>query len=125
VRAIAARVIVTTLADGTEETRNTAVPGDFIVTGLGGEKYVVKPATFLARYRAKPRKRGVYIPRGDIVAIPNPFGCPVSLRAPWGEMQQGSADCMIADMVDPNTGQRVRQPYLIGRAEFERTYAAV
>ena len=72
----------------------------------------------------KPRKRGVYIARGYIVAVPNPFGCPVSLRAPWGEMQHGSADCMIADVIDPKTGQRARQPYLIARAEFERTYVA-
>jgi hypothetical protein len=121
-RAVATRAVVTVLADGTEETKNTAAPGDFIVTGPGGEEYVLKRDTFLARYRAKPRKRGVYLPCGTIVAAPNPFACSISLKAPWGEMQNGSADCVIADTIDPKTGKRKRQPYLIARAEFERTY---
>jgi PGDYG protein len=124
-RAIATQAVDTILSDGTEETRNVAAPGDFINTGQGGERYVVKPSIFRTRYWPRPRKKGVYNARGTIVAIPNPFGRPICLKAPWGQMQRGSADCMIADIVDPESGRRAGQPYLIARAEFERTYVAV
>ena len=124
-RATEATPVETVLADGTEETRNVAEPGDYIVTGPGGERYVVKPETFEARYVRKPGKKGVYIARGYTLAVRNPFGQPISIVAPWGERQRGAADCMIADIFDPAKGQRAGEPYLIGSAEFARTYKPV
>jgi hypothetical protein len=103
-RATEATPVETVLADGTEETRNVAEPGDYIVTGPGGERYVVKPETFEARYVRKP------------------FARPISIVASWGEHQHGAADCMIADVFDRVKGQRAGEPYLIGSAEFARTY---
>lgn len=115
----------TVLADGTTETKNIAEPGDIIVTGAGGERWVVKPETFQARYVLKPGSKGTYIACGHIVAVKNPFGRPISIMAPWGEMQHGSKDCMIADVFNPATQQRAGEPYLIAAGEFALTYQPV
>ncbi len=124
-QASAATPVETVLADGTNETKNMAVPGDFIVTAPAGERYVVKPDTFLARYSPKRGQEGVYTARGQIVAVPNPLRRPLSIMASWGEAQHGSANCMIADIYDPATKQRKGQPYLIALAEFKKTYKPV
>ena len=115
----------TVLADGTKETSNVAEPGDVIVTGVGGERWVVKPETFQARYVLKRSGKAIYIARGQIVAFQNPFGRPICMMAPWGEMQYGSEDCMIADVVDPATQQSAGEPYLIAGEEFAQTYKLV
>ncbi len=117
--------VVTTLADGRRETRNVAAPGDYVVTAPGGEQYVVKPDVFAARYELKPGTRDVYLARGEIVAVPNPLGRFLYLVASWGQVQSGSADCMIADVFDPATKKRAGRPYIIDRAEFEKTYSRV
>lgn len=117
--------VETILADGRNETRNVAARGDYVVTGPGGEHYVVKPDVFAARYERKPGTRDVYLARGEIIAVPNPLGHAIHFRASWGEVQSGSADCMIADVYDPATRKRAGRPYIIGRAEFEETYTPV
>ena len=124
-RVSVATAVATILADGRRETSNVAVPGDYIVTAPGGERYVVKPDVFAARYEPKSGTRDVYLARGEIVAVPNPLGRAVHLVAPWGEVQSGSADCMIADAFDPVTKKRAGRPYIIDRAEFEKTYSRV
>ncbi len=124
-RVSVATPVLTILADGRQETRNVAAPGDYIVTGPGGEQYVVKPEVFAARYERKPGSRDVYFAHGQIVAIPNPLGSAVHLAASWGEVQSGSADCVIADTLDPATKKRAGRPYIIDRAEFEKTYSRV
>ena len=65
--------VVTTLTDGTVETKNRAQPGDYIVTAPAGERYVVKPETFLARYVPKPGEPNVYTALGQIIAAENPY----------------------------------------------------
>ena len=77
--------VKTVLADGTLETENIAEPGDYIVTGAGGERWVVKPGTFEARYVLKPGRKTVYAARGQAVAVENPYRPPISIMAPWGE----------------------------------------
>ncbi len=114
--------VETVLADGRKETRNVAAPGDYIVTGAQGEQYAVKPAVFSTRYELKPGTRDVYIARGHVVAIPNPFARPIYIVAPWGEIQHGSENCVIADMYDPASKKRAGQPYLIDRGSFDKTY---
>lgn len=115
--------VVTVLADGSTETTNHAQAGDYIVTGAGGERYVVKAPTFAQRYAPKPGAAGIYVALGHIVAVENPYGRPIVIMASWGEKQHGRTDCMIADIYDPATGRREGQPYIIARAEFEKTYA--
>lgn len=44
------------------------------------------------------------------------------MMASWGEMQNGQADCMIADTFDPETEILGGDPYIIGLAEFNTTY---
>lgn len=124
-RVSVATPVETILADGREETKNVATPGDFVVTGPGGERYVVKPEVFAARYGRKRGTGDVYLARGEIIAVPNPLGHAIRFWASWGEVQTGAADCMIADMFDPATRKRAGQPYIIGRAEFEKTYRRV
>ncbi len=117
--------VQTVLADGTRETSNIAEPGDYIVTAGSGERWVVKPETFEARYAPKSGTSTVYLARGEVIAVENPFRRPVFIMAPWGERQHGAADCMIADVFDPAKGQRAGEPYIIARAEFLRTYRLV
>ena len=124
-RVSVATPVETILADGREETKNVAAPGDFVVNGPGGEHYVVKPEVFAARYQRKRGARDVYLARGEIIAVLNPLGHAIRFWASWGEVQTGAADCMIADMFDPATRKRAGQPYIIGRAEFEKTYRRV
>ena len=124
-RVSVATPVETILADGRKETRNIAAPGDFVVAGPGGERYVVKPEVFAARYERKRGAGDVYLARGEIIAVANPLGRPICFWASWGEAQTGAADCMIADMFDPATRKRAGRPYIIGRAEFEKTYSRV
>lgn len=114
--------VTTTLADGTKETTNKAMPGDFIVTNPGGEQYVLKPEKFQARYEPKEGAEGTYTAKGYCVAIKNPFNAPITMKASWGEMQVGAADCMVADTYEYATGKRGGEPYIIARKEFEQTY---
>ena len=109
-RVSVATPVETVLADGRKETRNVASPGDFVVTGPGGERYVVKPEVFAARYERKRGARDVYFAHGEIIAVPNPLGRAIRFRASWGEVQTGAPDCMIADMFDPATRKRAGQP---------------
>ena len=124
-RVSVATPVETILADGREETKNVATPGDFVVTGPGGERYVVKPEVFAARYGRRRGTGDVYLARGEIIAVPNPLGRAIRFLASWGEAQTGAADCMIADMFDAATRTRAGRPYIIGRAEFEKTYRRV
>ena len=103
-RATEATPVWTVLADGTKETENTAQAGDYIVTAGSGERWVVKPETFEARYAPKSGTKTVYLARGEVIAVENPFRRPVSIMAPWGERQHGAADCVIADVFDPAKG---------------------
>ena len=68
------------------------------------------------------RKHGA---TGQVIAVPNPLGRALHVVAPWGEVQSGSADCMIADKFDPATKKRAGQPYVIDRAEFAKSYSPI
>ncbi|PIS22617.1 hypothetical protein COT50_01050 [candidate division WWE3 bacterium CG08_land_8_20_14_0_20_41_10] len=117
--------VVTTLADGTTETHNTAQPGDAIITNPGGEKYIINKAKFTERYDSKEGEDGVYIANGHCKAMDNPYGSPITMMASWGEMQNGDADCKLADTYEPATGEMGGEPYIIGRSEFDATYKIV
>jgi hypothetical protein len=114
--------VETVLANGTKETANFAEPGDYIVTGASKERWVVKPDAFEARYKLKPGAKTVYLPSGETVAAENPFGRAVSMMAEWGERQFGAGDCMFACRIDSVRNRRTGKPYIIARAEFDKTY---
>lgn len=120
-------VVVTKLADGSTETRNTANPGDAIITNPGGEQYIIDAVKFGKRYEpklgenGKPEK-GIFSAKGYCRAIDNPWGQPITMMASWGEMQNGARDAKIADTYDIETRTLGGEPYIIGRAEFVQTY---
>ena len=115
--------LITRLASGKLETPHAVSPGNPIVKNLGGEEYAPEPDVFAKRYEPKEGVEGVYIAKGYCVAVENPYGEPIVLKAEWGEMQNGDADCMIADIYDKSTGKRGGEPYIIERAAFKQTYA--
>lgn len=128
VRAVIAKggeVVVTILADGTTETRNTAKQGDAIITNPGGEQYIIGAEKFAKRYEPKEEEEGVFIAKGHSKAIVNPWAVPITMMASWGEMQNGQSDCKIADTYDIETGILGGEPYIIAPREFNQTYKPV
>lgn len=117
-------LLITRLANGQLETPNVLSAGNPIVINPGGEEYAPKPDEFAKRYEPKKDEAGVYVAKGYCVAVKNPFQKPISMKAVWNEMQNGAANCMIADTYDYATGERGGEPYIIGREEFEQTYKA-
>lgn len=118
-------IVITKLADGSTETKNTAKTGDAIITNPGGEQYIIDEVKFNKRYEAKPGEEGVYLAKGHCKAISNPWGQPITMMASWGEMQNGQADCKIADTFDIQTQAFGGEPYIIGLKEFNQTYKPV
>src|SRR4030043_1378065 len=117
--------ILTKLTDGMIETKNTASKGDAIITNPGGEQYIIKREKLEQRYERKKGQKNIYIPKGHCKAIDNPFGISITILASWGEMQNGMADCKIADIYDSQTKKLDGEPYIIARKEFEQTYKQI
>jgi hypothetical protein len=115
-------VVKTILADGSEETVNTAKEGQHIVTNPGGERYIIDADLSSKRY-SPTEEPGVYEAKGYCVAIDNPYNQPIEMMASWGEMQRGANDCKLADTYNPDTGERGGEPYIIQREAFENTYS--
>lgn len=114
---------IITEEDGTErvETINTANPGDAIITGKKGERYVVSAEDFGKLYEPLADEDGVtsdgrYLPRNVVKCMENPTGQEIIIDAPWGGEQTGGADCMIVE--SQTNGDR----YLIEIGAFEMTY---
>lgn len=107
---------------GTErvETVNTANPGDAIVTGEKGERYVINAKDFHNLYEPLTEENGVaagkYLPKNVVKCMENPEGKEIVIDAPWGGQQTGGADCMIVE--SQINGDR----YLVERGAFEATY---
>ena len=114
---------IITEEDGTErvETINTANPGDAIITGKKGERYVVSAEDFDKLYEPLTDENGVitdgrYLPKNVVKCMKNPTGQEIIIDAPWGGEQTGGADCMILE------SQINGDKYLIERGAFEMTY---
>ena len=114
---------IITEGDGTKrvETVNTANPGDAIVTGKKGERYVVSADDFRKLYEPLTDENGMitdgrYLPKNVVKCMKNPTGQEIIIDAPWGGQQHGEADCWLAE--SQINGDR----YLIERGAFEMTY---
>lgn len=123
-------VVITKLADGFIETKNTANSGDAIITNPSGEQYIINAEKFEKRYEQKvgedgEPEEGVFTAKGYCKAIDNPFGSSITMRASWGEMQNGAKDVIIADTYDKDTGKMDGEPYIIDRAKFIQTYKPI
>ncbi|HLJ89374.1 MAG TPA: PGDYG domain-containing protein [Candidatus Angelobacter sp.] len=121
--AVAGERITTTLKDGTQETGNTAKEGDYVVTDLSGEQYILPPRKFLERYEPSEAE-GVYRAIGYCRAIRNPFGQPIEIIASWGSPQIGDQNCFLADTCD-ESGKVQGEPYLIDAHAFSQAYRRV
>jgi hypothetical protein len=107
---------VVTVINGKEETRNTAEPGDKIITGVKGERYVIGQAKFGSLYEEDPSNPARYISKNVILALP--LSENTELTAPWGEKQRALKGGVVA--------QRVGSPsdvYLIDEGAFKATYS--
>lgn len=114
---------IITEEDGTErvEAINTANPGDAIITGKKGERYVVSAEDFGKLYEPLTDENGVitdgrYLPKNIVKCIKNPTSQEIIIDAPWGGKQTGGADCMIVE--SQINGDR----YIVERGAFEMTY---
>ena len=123
--ALGGELIETKLADGTVETKNTAAVGEVIVTNPGGEQYITSAEIFNKRHEPKPGEKGVYSAKGYCRATPNPWDAPITMMASWGKMQNGKADCMIADIYDVATKAMGGEPYIIDSDSFSDTYEII
>jgi len=104
------------------ETENFAQPGDFIVTNPGGEDYVLTEANFWTRYNASGR-HGIYVPKGSIRVIPNPYNDDIEIDAPWGAPQFGEKDCYIAVSITSDINDISTDRYIIAADALAETYA--
>jgi hypothetical protein len=104
--------VVTITADG-KETENTAVPGDIIMSGPSGEKYVVKAAKFEKLYAKQDD--GTVIPEQSPRQVARYTGKnEVTFTAPWGEqMVLKPGDYLVKD------GEGY---YRVAKKEYEATY---
>jgi len=104
--------VVTITADG-KETENTAVPGDIIMSGPSGEKYVVKAAKFEKLYAKQDD--GTVIPEQSPRQVARYTGKDeVTFTAPWGEqMVLKPGDYLVKD------GEGY---YRVAKKEYEATY---
>lgn len=114
--------LTTVLADGTRETDRVAPAGHWVVENPGGERYAIEPEEFEAGYDTTSEP-GVFQAKGRIRAIQNTTGGPVWINAPWGEPQYGATDCSFACTVRADGSLDLAQPYIVGRAELNQTYA--
>ncbi|MBI1778998.1 MAG: hypothetical protein HYR63_26980 [Proteobacteria bacterium] len=76
---------VVTVVAGKPETKNRAKPGDVIVTGAAGERYVIAADRFPRLYEKDPANPEEYRAKGTVQAFLLEEG--VTFKAPWGEQQ--------------------------------------
>lgn len=113
VNAVEGLPVVTMTGDG-KETQNKAAKGDIIMSGIGGEKYVIRAAKFPSLYRGSigsavfPEQSPRFVARWD--------GKDILFKAPWGEdMIVRKGDWIVRER--DGTGY-----YRIAKGEFEGTY---
>lgn len=112
---------VVTLIDGEVETTNIARIGDYIITGVSGEKYVLTLEKFVKNYEVEE----FYHPelKGIAKVKPQPrFAAQWHIEeqlvftAPWGEeMICNQGDYLVA-------AQDFSEVYRIEKSVFEQTY---
>ncbi len=115
------QTVETHLPDGTLESSVEAKPGEWIITGAKGEKFVFSAKKFDGLYESNDKGR--YIPRErKVVALRNPFGEAVKISAPWGTpenpaYQEGSEKCYLVISLD-ESGAFTSDRYIIGDEEL-------
>jgi hypothetical protein len=103
---------VVTVIAGKPETKNLAKPGDYIVTGPAGERYVIAGNRFDRLYEADPARPGEFRSKGTVLAVL--LTEPVTFKAPWGEQQRIDAGGVLVKNGDDIYG--------IAESVFAETY---
>lgn len=121
-RGVAGEKIVTVMANGLKETENTVAADengnpDWVVTGIGGEQYVVTDAVFNSKYEPIEGREGVYRPKSFPVTAAQTDEA-ISFTAPWGEKMNIAAGGYIVFTNPPDI-------YGIQQAEFDATYESI
>jgi hypothetical protein len=124
-REVTAEEKVDTVINGVLETSNTAKPGDYVLTGAGGEQYVLTPKKLAANYVPTPDQPGHYDAVGEVDAVQvtptvrTLLGVmsPFRFIAAWGETML----CEDGDYLAFKPGE----VYRIQRNMFEATYRPV
>ena len=118
-------IVVTKVHGGRmiESPAIAAKDGDWVITGVLGEEYVVNETKLAERFKITD-KDGVYEPIGYARIIANPFGADISLTPPWGGVENGDRHCRIAIQCDID-GVTKETPYIIDYDVYERTYESV
>lgn len=115
------QTVETFLSNGVLESVVEAKPGDWIITGTGGEKFVFTAKKFTDLYI--PDNKGGYIPKDrKVMALKNPFGKSIKIVAPWSTneniaYQEGDEQCFVVVSLD-DLGDFTSDRYLIGNEEL-------
>ncbi|RYZ24182.1 MAG: hypothetical protein EOO16_01925 [Chitinophagaceae bacterium] len=110
---------VATIIDGVVETEQCAQPGDYIITGSRGERFVVRPEVFARRYA--DLANGIAEARGECWAVLY-TGAAFTFEAPWpgaAPMHCAPGDYLAA----PDAA--ISEVYRIEAGVFAETYVAV
>ena len=113
--------VVTKMANGLEETRNTVVADEktgeqgWVVTNPDGEEYIVPDSTFKKKYEIDPENPEQYKPKGGPV-LSTAIDEDIEFQAPWGETMRIEAGGSLI-LGGPE------DIYGIQKNEFENTYA--
>ncbi len=105
---------IVTRINGTKETSNTAKPGDKIVTGPFGERYIIGASKFRQLY-ARDRAHDRYVSKARVQALKLKQN--IEMVAPWGEKQRALKGGYVVRRVG-----KARDVYLIEEAAFKKTY---
>lgn len=107
---------IETVLNGQVETANTAEPGDYIVTGLIGEQYVVKPEVFTKRYEIVGGGLAKAVGEGYAIQW---TGSEFTFTAPWDDTE--TMICLPGDyLMSPN--EDFTGVYRIEQTQFLNTY---
>lgn len=114
--------------DGTRErvyeTTKKVVPGQWILTnpsqveGDYPNNYAVDGDKFQKRYEPT-NQDGVYRAKGMARIIRNDVGAPVEITAPWGDSQEGDANCYFAVTYNPDDPDEISgDRYILSENDF-------
>lgn len=107
-------VEVITSINGQEETKNTLRNGQYLLTGISNEKYVVKPDVFAQRYKIV--NDTTCEARGEVWGMQWKWH-PMKFISPWGE----DMICNTGDMLC-SPDETISEVYRIEKEAFLKTY---
>lgn len=122
---------IVTEIDGEKEVKNIAHPGDYILVGTGGEKYVMNEKTFHKRYKALHYDTTFHkdmVVQGEAEATGECWATEwthpsIKFQSPFKD-KEGNPEEMIINEGDflASPDEEISQGYRIERKAFLKTY---